>query len=609
MKNAVTVTSEPSGDTPLMLAHMKQMGLAEVLDQHLPDHGNRERLSWGTTAVMWLAHIISQSQHCMSHVQDLAALRLETLGAGIGQPVAPLDLADDRLAALLEKLADATTWEAITASVTPRLLRTYDLSAEIVRIDGTSVNGYWQVIEDNLFQYGHSKDHQSHLPQFKALLATLDPLGLPVASMITPGNEQDASCYVPLIEQTRRHLKTRGLLYVGDSKMASIGTRAVIVAGNDHYLMPLAKAQASDAWIANLLAPGFATRVPVRRLQLTDADGQPHTVACGLEVSVPLTETVNGQKVTWTERRFLVCSFRRRAAQMRGQATVLTKATAALVDITTAKRGKRNWASRDEVVARAAAIQKKYHVETVLSVEVVDGEPVGTRPTWRVVVTRNAAAIQTARRLMGWHVYATNASVHRLTMDLAFATYRHEDIIEFMFSRLKGRPLSLRPTYLHRPDHLRGLFHLLTLALATMTTFESQIRTGLVAPAEPLSGLYHGQPKRTTRRPRAELLLANFENITLHRAWVEGTCHVTIQGLTPKHDRILALLNLPEDPYAALCRRTEAASSATRRAPELSGATTQTRPPLPTTGPPAPRARTAPPTWPPPTCEGNVQLE
>ncbi|MCS4101409.1 hypothetical protein [Salinibacter ruber] len=50
-----------------------------------------------------------------------------------------------------------------------------------MRIDTTSASGYYSVSEEGLFQFGYSKDHRPDLPQLKVALATLDPLGLPVA--------------------------------------------------------------------------------------------------------------------------------------------------------------------------------------------------------------------------------------------------------------------------------------------------------------------------------------------------------------------------------------------------------------------------------------------
>jgi transposase len=56
------------------------------------------------------------------------------------------------------------------------------------------------------------------------MLATLDPLGMPVATEVLPGNQTDDHLYIPAITRVR---EGRGLLYVGDCKMAARETRKI----------------------------------------------------------------------------------------------------------------------------------------------------------------------------------------------------------------------------------------------------------------------------------------------------------------------------------------------------------------------------------------------
>ena len=139
-------------------------------------------LSRGWVTVLWLTHILSEADHRLNHVQPWAKQRLHTLRGAPGQPVHPLYLSDDRLAAVLEALSHDQQWQAFEGAFTQQLLRVYDLQPERVRLDTTTASGYWRVTEDGLFQFGHSKDHRPDLPQVKVMLAVLDPLGLPVAT-------------------------------------------------------------------------------------------------------------------------------------------------------------------------------------------------------------------------------------------------------------------------------------------------------------------------------------------------------------------------------------------------------------------------------------------
>jgi transposase len=169
-----------------------------------------------------------------------------------GQPVHPLDLSDDRLAGVLEALSQDAPWHAFEGAFTQQLLRVYELQPERVRLDSTTASGYWRVTADGLFQFGHSKDHRPDLPQVKVMLSVLDPLGLPVATDIVPGQRADDPLYLPAVTRVRESIGRCGLLYVGDCKMAALETRASLQAGGDFYLCPLAAIQLppGDPWPA-----------------------------------------------------------------------------------------------------------------------------------------------------------------------------------------------------------------------------------------------------------------------------------------------------------------------------------------------------------------------
>ena len=188
-------------------------------------------------------------------MEPWAEQRLQTLRGATGQHVHPLDLSDDRLAAVLEALSDDAHWQAFEGALTQQLLRVYDLQPERVRLDRTTASGYWRVTEDGLFQFGHSKDHRPDLPQVKVMLSVLDPLGLPVATDIVPGQRADDPLYMPAITRVRESVGRRGLLYVGDCKMGALETRAFLQAGGDSYLCPLAEVQLPPRVLEAYLAP------------------------------------------------------------------------------------------------------------------------------------------------------------------------------------------------------------------------------------------------------------------------------------------------------------------------------------------------------------------
>ncbi len=85
------------------------------------------------------------------------------------------------------------------------------------------------------------------------MLSTLDPLGMPIATEILPGNKADDPLYIPAINQVRSTIQKSGLLYIGDCKMTSIATRTYIAMGQDFYLCPLSAKQIAQEEIGQYL--------------------------------------------------------------------------------------------------------------------------------------------------------------------------------------------------------------------------------------------------------------------------------------------------------------------------------------------------------------------
>jgi len=164
MTETLTIISERVDDMPLLVAQMERMGVPTLLDEHFPTHGNWVGLSLGWVSVVWLTHILSQTNHRLNHVEPWAEKRLHILRGCTHQRVHPLDISDDRLAAVLEALSEDIRWRAFEGTLTQQLWRVYDLEPERVRLDRTTASGYWRVTEDGLFQFGHSKEHRPDLP-------------------------------------------------------------------------------------------------------------------------------------------------------------------------------------------------------------------------------------------------------------------------------------------------------------------------------------------------------------------------------------------------------------------------------------------------------------
>src|SRR6059036_1659791 len=142
MKEELCLTTERIDDFVVLLALMQQMELPGILDRYLPRHWLQQGLSWGWTASIWLAHIISQGDHRKLTVRDWVRQAHSTLEEGTGLNTRETDFTDDRLTIVLRYLSEESRWQSIEQDLGEHLIRIYDLQEEPLRVDATTVSGY-----------------------------------------------------------------------------------------------------------------------------------------------------------------------------------------------------------------------------------------------------------------------------------------------------------------------------------------------------------------------------------------------------------------------------------------------------------------------------------
>ncbi|MCC5633060.1 hypothetical protein LC613_36670 [Nostoc sphaeroides CHAB 2801] len=170
------ITNERVDDIPLLLTQLEHMGVEQLIDKHFPCHGNWQGLNLGSVVVIWLTHILSQADHRLNHVQAWVSKRLETLKNFTDESLRSLDLADDRLQAVLRYLSIDANWFSFESELGSSLLRVYDIVPEQVRLDSTTASSHCGVNPEGLFQWGHSKDNRPDLAQVKIMLSTLESI-------------------------------------------------------------------------------------------------------------------------------------------------------------------------------------------------------------------------------------------------------------------------------------------------------------------------------------------------------------------------------------------------------------------------------------------------
>jgi hypothetical protein len=264
MNEALQLTHTRVGDIPLLLGLVIKLGIPEIYDREIGDHGSLAGLSGGWMVAIWIVFILTECDHTKYKVEEWVERHAVLLSSLSGQQIRAVDFNDNRLSSLLSRLSKREHWERFEAAVWHSSVSVYEILQPGVgglysaHCDSTTASGYHQVKENGVMQRGYSKDHRPDLAQLKLMTIAMHPSGHPIGTQVTSGETADEGLYLPLIARVRGILGHPGVLYVGDSKMAALAIRAQIARERDYYLMAAPMkgetAKSLPAWIDGALS-------------------------------------------------------------------------------------------------------------------------------------------------------------------------------------------------------------------------------------------------------------------------------------------------------------------------------------------------------------------
>jgi transposase len=571
MKDERTVETERLDDLPVLIAWLKQMKVDTIINDHTHAHRLWRGISKGSLGMTWIAHMMMTGDHRKVRLNEMLQRTRRSLGVMLGSEIRASEFNDDRLGRLLKDLGSGETAEEIEREMNAHCLRYYRLKTAqaTVRIDTTSVAVHGDDDGGGVIAYGYSKDHRPDLKQFKVLMATLDPLGLPLLTQLMAGNSSDDGCYVPAYEEA---IKTTGtdIMVIGDSKMSALATRAHLHSGGSRYLTPLALVGHTKADLAQWVEAAVTGTVALTRVKSASAE----TLGRGYEVrrDQASCDADRARTVTWQERVLIMQSKAEARAQETRLRAGLATARTALTALTARKgQGHRRYPTAAALHAACHRILDKHGVAGLLTVTVAwerqtrqvhvhRGRPSKhpAQPPQRLIeedryhvskihLDSQALAARSAR--LGGRAYGTNAPAQEWRLNDVVLAYRGAWRIEHGFHLLKGSPLSLAPVYLTKTEHIRGLLCLLSLAVRALTLIRYTVSQALHQTGESLKGLSPVYPHVKTKSPSAAMILAAFASLTLTVVHQADHSFVHVSPLTPLQHRLLALLHLPVDLY------------------------------------------------------------
>jgi len=159
MNPTLQVTHARLDDLPLVFGMLMQMDVQGIYDSEIGDHGLHTGLSGGWMMVVWLAYILTQSDHTKYKVEEWVRRHEEVIGKITGQAINAGQFSDNRLGSLLTRLSGEARWERFEATLWSHEVEVYEICPIGIggllsaHVDSTTVSGY------GLSKGGPSRSH------------------------------------------------------------------------------------------------------------------------------------------------------------------------------------------------------------------------------------------------------------------------------------------------------------------------------------------------------------------------------------------------------------------------------------------------------------------
>ena len=543
-------------DIPVIWDKLDSLEISNLVDTHFPVHGNRQGASLGSLTCVFLTYILSQSDHRLSHVEDWYStlensFRYLTKNDSLNR----LDFTDDRLGLLLDAFSEDTHYEAFEESLNRHIVSVYCLNKDTlndktVHLDATIAQSFKE--SSDLFSMGYSKHRRPDLVQIKTMLSTIGGLGMPLCVEVVNGATADDVLYLPMIERVETTLESKGLLFVGDSKLGSTGNRCCIAQKAHYYLTPLSKVQLPHDTLQSLLA------------------SKPDYIALGEKGEIKAFETIRSLQEAdyqWQERLIGAYSPSYGQRQIAQFDKHIAQSIEQINCLTVLKQRKTPIKTKEELQQKITQIVHKLKTTTFLDIQIqvtssqtnvrkYKDKPAETRlkDIFKVMVLPKNELIQAHKDSLGWRVYATNAPQELLDIPQAIASYKDEYKVEYRFDQLHNKTAALMPIYLQKDNRIKALIRLLMVSIKVLSLIEYQARETLKNTQSQVKELFPGNPTRKTNKPTAEMILRAFGNISLViNELKDNAKHIEVSKLSHSQIYLLKIMGVKHSIYQDFC--------------------------------------------------------
>jgi transposase len=556
-----TLHTERLGPLPLIKHFLERLGLASLLEKHVPTRDRRCSLSHAQALGVLLRSLVVEREPIYRQGETVHGFASGLFGLASEEME---HLSDDRIGRALDRLFDADRAALLTEVVVAMGSR-FGVRFEQLHNDSTSIafcGQYGRATGRRLrgrrapaITYGYSKDHRPDLKQLLFILTLEAEGGVPVQFRCLDGNTSDSQTHIETWNTLRTVAGRPDFLYVADSKLCARENLDHIDRAGGRFLTVMPRSRLEDAefrkWIQDHTP---AWELVWDRPNPRHSDG-PRDHWSVYRAPLPSAEA---WPVVWVWSTLLTL---RQGSRRRRNIAAATEAISAMRERLASTRARLRGAAQIDL--RVAEILEQHRVGRYLKVrrtvreehtfkQARRGRP-GPDMAYRKITRRrydlewtlDEAAIAYDQKSDGMYPLLTND--RSLSPAQALIAHKGQPTIEKRFEQVKTVH-EIAPVFLKNEGRIEALFTLYFLALLVQALIERELRLAMKRTQIEELPIYPEQ--RQCRRPTTEQVLRLFSLAERHTLRREGhPVQVFHPELTDLQRQVLTLLDVPQGSF------------------------------------------------------------
>jgi len=552
--------SQRLGALPIVDRFLARMGVAALLDRHLPAGDARVSLPAATAIGVLVRNLCLEREPLYGLADWAGAFEPGLVGLAPGE--AGL-LNDDRAGRALDQLFDSDR-ASLLCELVLGAISEFGVDCSQLHNDSTSIalHGAYTSADGRsrggkptaVAALGHSKDHRPDLKQLVLILTVSADGAVPLAHRLADGNTNDDTTHIATWNGLVALAGRPGFLYVADSKLCTREQMSHIDCRGGRFVTVLPRTRKEDGllrdWTAQQ-APDWteAARRPGKR------KGDPDDVWRVTPAPFPSSE---GYRITWAH------SSQKQRLDEAARGARIQRARRALKDLDERLAGPRaRISSRVAAEEATAATLTATGAQRWVAATVTETTEETHRQEKRGRPGKNTRYVKTTKIHYGLDIHIDAAVVRhdaasdgcfplisndqQLTDTEVLTAYRYQPNLEKRHHQLKSVQ-DAAPVTLKSPARIEALFACHFIALLCCCLIERELRAAMRRESITELALYHED--RSCSAPTAARVFDHFADVQRHHLTREHQHVQTFQPqLTALQQQLLGLLDVPASAY------------------------------------------------------------